>query len=140
MSTESLQIKEVLAKRIKLRDKLHDLKVKFDEDSQKIRDVEQKCEAWLLERAREAGVTQFKVDGIGTAYISIKTKVSCGDWPTLYEWIIKTKNVEALERRVSSTFVKEFRAEHKSLPPGVNTFDEQVMNVRRDTKSKGDLA
>ena len=135
-----LQIKEVLSKRIALRDKLHVLKTKFEEEANKIKAVEQKCEAWLLARAREAGVTQFKVDGIGTAYISVKTKVSCGDWVAFYDWIIETSSVDALERRVSSTFVKEYRAEHKELPPGVNTFDEQVINVRRDSKPTGDTA
>jgi hypothetical protein len=36
-----------------------------------------------------------------------------------------------LERRVNKTAVEEFKAEHGEIPPGVNTRQEIVINVRR---------
>lgn len=131
-----LTIKQVVSKRILLRDKLKEIRSEFEQQESKIKAAEQACEAWLLQRAREVGVDQFKVAGVGTAFISTVTKVSCNDWPKLHEWVIKTKNIDALERRVSKTFVKEFREAHKELPPGVAAFDEQTINVRRSTKAE----
>ena len=94
---------------------------------------------WLLQRAIDAGVDQFKCKGVGTAYKSITTRVSCADWPEFHRWVLKTKNVSALEQRVSKTFVKEYREANKdNLPPGVTIFEEAVMNVRRSPQPKGD--
>ena len=132
-----LTIEEVMEKRIILRDKRSDLKKEFSEQDNKLKEAEIQCENWLLRRANENGVDSFKCTGIGTAYKSIDVKTSCADWPAFYKWVLSTGNIDALEKRVSRTFVKDFRKETKGeLPPGVNVFEEEVMNVRRDNSIK----
>jgi hypothetical protein len=135
----STKVEHILARRIALRDKISGMKADYDRSVEPLKLAADDCDAWLLQRAIEAGVDQFKCKGVGTAYKSITTRVSCADWPEFHAWVLKTKNVSALEQRVSKTFVKEYRGANKdTLPPGVTIFEEAVMNVRRSPQPKGD--
>lgn len=136
---EDLTITVVIAKRITLRDMRTDLKKKFDEENDKLKDAEGQCEVWLLKRSNELGIDQLKATGVGTAFRSIETKVSCGDWNVFHNWVLETGNLDALEKRVSRKFIQEYRKEEHDLPPGVNVFEEVVMNVRRSNSIKEEV-
>lgn len=132
-----LTIEEVMKNRIILRDKRADLKEAFDEKDKPLKDAEIQCESWLLRRAIENGVDKFAVAGIGTAFKQTRTSARCADWGLFSKWVLKTKNIDAVEARVSSSFLKEYREEKNKLPPGVSVFEEDRMVVRRDSHFNG---
>ena len=136
---DKLTVEMVIEKRIIVRDKRSELKKKFDEADTKLKDIGEQCEVWLMKRANELGVDSFKVKGVGTAYTSVSMRVSCSDWPLLHSWVKETGNLGALEQRVSKKFVQEFREEFHDLPPGVNVFEENIMNVRRSNSTKEEV-
>lgn len=86
----------------------------------------------LLARAHEAGVTGFKVAGMGTTYIDVELQCSGADWGAFYTWMKENDAMDMLERRIKSTAIKEYMEAHEGMvPPGVNTFAQQIMKVRK---------
>jgi hypothetical protein len=69
----------------------------------------------------------------GTVYRSEKLKPSAADWTTIYTWIAEDPDrFELLEKRLKSTFVKEYmEANEGAIPPGVNAHREFEVSVRR---------
>lgn len=105
----------------------------------------------LLEKAKAEGATQFKVEGIATAFKQEKTSYACADWNVLAAFIFaeaKRAEVEGrdplqyitqfTEKRLSKTGVDEFRKQESNKdgvpPPAVNMSTEVTMVVRRATK------
>ena len=76
----------------------------------------------------------------GTVYRTEKIRPSAADWSAVYSWIMADPDrFEILERRLKSTFVKQFMDENEGmLPPGVNVHREFEVSVRR-ASSTGDL-
>lgn len=115
---------------IKLRDKKAALKAKHDAEMAPINNMMEKIEVHLLAKMQEQGVESYKT-GIGTAYTTTRTSVTCADGAGFIAWAIDTGNTHMIERRAVKTAVDEFVAQHKDLPPGLNYRSETVVNVRR---------
>lgn len=105
----------------------------------------------LLEKAKAEGASQFKVEGVATAFKQEKTSYACADWNVLGAFIFdQAKIAEAqgrdplqyitqfTEKRLSKTGIEEFRNSEfnkdKTPPPAVNMSTEVTMVVRRATK------
>jgi hypothetical protein len=133
-----LDVETVMQKRIKLRDKRAELRKNYEAVDNPLKELEYQGETWLLKEAERVGVDKFAVTGVGTAFKTKKVIPSCADINVLSDWIMETGNTQVLENRISRTFIKEYREEHKELPPGVSVFEELGMTVRRSAISKGD--
>lgn len=98
---------------------------------------ETKVRVLLLELLQRSGANSIATD-YGTVYKSEKIKPSVPDWSAFYDWVMEDKaRFEAIEKRVKSTFVKEYMDEHDGgLPPGVSVHREYEVNVRRPTAPK----
>lgn len=69
----------------------------------------------------------------GLVYRTEKIKPSAADWNAVYAWINENpERFELLEKRLKSTFVKEFmEANDGAIPPGINVHREFEVTVRR---------
>ena len=85
----------------------------------------------LKARAQADGVEGFKTE-FGTVYLSETMKTSCADWSAFGEFLKTHDPLEFMEKRISSTAVKDYMKHNEGeLPPGVNVFREIEARVRR---------
>lgn len=107
-----------------------DLELETDQDKLKV---------VMLDILNRTGANSIATDS-GTAYKQEKVKPSVADWSAFYDWVLEDKErFEAIEKRIKSTFVKEFMDQNEgALPPGVNVIREYEITVRRPSdKSSG---
>lgn len=88
------------------------------------------AEAALLKFLNENGIENVKT-AAGTAYKSVSTSATVGDWDQTLEFIKANDAWHMLERRVSKVAVEEYIAETQDLPPGVNWKTFTQVNIRR---------
>ena len=90
-------------------------------------------EGFLAKMLMNAGVENMRAAS-GTFYREKVMTPSCGDWPAFYKWIARTDNFEALERRVTKKFVKEYVEANGELPDGISIMREYKIRVRRSNE------
>jgi hypothetical protein len=92
------------------------------------------CQNTMLAEADKQGVTGFKTP-FGTTYADETVRYSIADGHAFYTFVQEQADLDFLERRVSSTHVKEYmEANDGMLPPGLSVFRERVMRVRKTGK------
>lgn len=73
--------------------------------------------------------------GEGTAYWTTKIIPRADDWERFYAWVAKHMAFDAMERRIKSTFIKDYmEANEGKLPPGVSVLSERELTVRAPNK------
>ncbi len=97
-----------------------------------------KLKVMMLELLNATGAKSINTDH-GTVFRTEKIKPSAADWTAVYEWITANpERFELLEKRLKSTFVKEYMEEHEgAAPPGVNVHREFEVSVRRPNTVAG---
>lgn len=97
---------------------------------------QQQLKVLMLELLNNIGGKSIATEH-GTVYRSEKIKPSVADWTAVYAWIMADPDrFEVLEKRVKSTFIKQFMDEHGgAIPPGVNVHREYEVSVRRANTS-----
>ena len=125
-----LIVDTVIASYIKLRnekqqkDATHKAEMKVYDDRLK------KLEAWLQAKMLADGVKSFNTDA-GTAYTSTMEQATVSDMGVLLEYIKENEAWHLLEKRVSKTGIRELLDAEQPLPPGVNWFTGQTVNIRK---------
>lgn len=90
-----------------------------------------KLKALLLDHLNKTGSKSIATD-FGTAYRTEKIKPSAADWAEIQRWIVENDAFDLLEKRLKSTFIKDFMdANEGRIPPGVNVHREFEVSVRR---------
>lgn len=85
----------------------------------------------LLDHLNKTGSKSIATD-YGTAYRTEKIKPSAADWAEIQRWIVEHDAFDLLEKRLKSTFIKEYmEANEGRIPPGVNVHREFEVSVRR---------
>ena len=125
-------LERLLRAYIKMRDTRTDAKRQFDQADKAMVEKMGLIEAQLLKMLNAAGSDSLKVSGVGQAFLAKQVVVRATDWNALWEHILKSKNIDLLQKRVSSTAVQEYVKTEGELPPGVDMITERVVNVRRD--------
>ena len=116
---------------VKMRDARSALKKEFEAADEKIELQMKQVGVELKARAQAEGVDGFKTE-FGTMYMQETLKTSCADWGIFGEFLKDHDPLTFLEKRVSSTAIKEYMKEHEGeLPPGINIFKEIEARVRR---------
>lgn len=116
---------------IKIRDARATLKKEYDAKDGELKASIKMIEAALLDHLNRTGSESVRTEA-GTFFTQESLTPSCADWSALYAWIAEHDAWDVLERRVKSSFVKEFAEAHDgSLPPGISVFREKVVRVRR---------
>ena len=85
----------------------------------------------LKARAQAEGVEGFKTE-FGTVFLTETMKTSCADWTAFGEFLKDHDPLEYMEKRISSTAVKNYMKDNAgALPPGVSVFKELEARVRK---------
>jgi hypothetical protein len=125
-----MKLDEMVTAYIQLRDKKSEIRQAADAKIAKIDEVMEEIEGRLLSQFDEQGLDSVRTP-IGTAYKTVKTMSSIGDWDSFVESVIATGNTQLLERRCGQKSCAEYLAVNGEPPPGINVRSEVVINVRR---------
>lgn len=120
----------VIGEFVKLRDARSALKAEYEARDRELREQMDAREAWLLDALNTIGADSVKGTA-GTAYITTQVRSSCADWHLFHEWIGRNGRFDLLEKRVSQKPIRDMLENGDELPPGISTFTERVVTVRR---------
>lgn len=125
------KVADVIAMYLKLRQRKEDLESQIKDDIKKVKSKMDKIESWLKAKADSEGVTNFKANGVGTAFLTTTDYASVSDWDSTLDFIKEHDAYEMLERRVAKKAVREYIEEHKQVPPGITYGTRVNVNVRK---------
>lgn len=129
--SEQMSIETLVKIYVKIRDAKSAAKKEFDKAEEAFNTKLATVATELKARAQAQGVEGFKTE-FGTVYMSETMKVSCADWSAFGTFLTGKDPLEYLEKRVSSTAVKEYmKANEGQLPPGISIFKELEARVRK---------
>lgn len=121
-----MNLENVLAHYVKLRDRLAELEAEHKERVAPIkRDMEQ-IENALQKHMQETGTTSIKTKA-GTAYLQEQTKAQVTDWDAALQYIVHNGEFRLLERRIAKTALIDTGQE----VPGVDLVRTIRTNIRR---------
>lgn len=132
-------IEEAVCDFMAIKDQRATLKAAFEEEDNKLKRVQEKIEAYLLQSSNETGVDSFRTP-YGTASKVGKRVFNVKDADAFIDWVIQTGNRQMLPKRANSTPMKEYFEQHEALPPGVETqqfFEISITRPRAATTTKG---
>lgn len=115
---------------INIKDQRDVLRQQYTDADERLKTIQAKIEAFLLEEAERAGVSSFSTTE-GTAFKKVKTLYNVSDGEVFYRWVNETGEAEMLQKRLSPDAVKSFVEETGDLPPGVSMVNELVIQIRR---------
>lgn len=130
MEAKSKQ-EQVVARMIQLRDARDALKAKFVAADKQLEEQYNKGEAWLLNELQVAGAQSMRFE-CGTVTQSTTMRANIGDWDALTQFIVENNMVDLLQKRISTTTLKEYLSgEGKDTPPGVAITNVRGISIRR---------
>lgn len=131
MSTEFNMARHIRVFR-KIRDARSELSKKFKEEDEVLKAQQEAVGNAILGFLNATG-QKTAATSEGTAFWQTKIIPRADDWDKFYQWIAATNNFEALERRVKSTFIKEYMDTNgDELPPGITVLSEREIRVREN--------
>lgn len=126
-----LDMSKVTTAYLKIRDHRSELKKAFTTQDDDLKGKQEQLEAVMLKHLLASGMESVRTQ-TGTFYKKEEIKPSCQDWNAFYKWVADNNAFEALEKRLTKTFIADFMAEHEgACPPGVSVYRENVVIVRR---------
>jgi len=120
----------VIAAYIETRDAIDAKKKALDIEIAKLKDIQERREAFLQKAMDAAGVTSMKANGVGTVFVDFKDSATIADREVFMEWV-KEDHFDFLDVRVSKTAVKQRLEDGEALPPGVNYVKIKGIKIRR---------
>lgn len=126
----SMDVNEVIAAYIKLRDARDAMKKKHTEELAPITTRMEKVEAWLQTHLLNLGIESVK-GAAGTAFLKQVTSATLEDGEAFFKHVQATGQWELLERRCAKSVVEDYVAQNGEPPPGVKWSATQVCQVRR---------
>lgn len=111
------------------------MKAKLSEiaaEEKKIKEERSQIKHAMLQLMNESNLQTATIKGLGTAYIYKSVFASVADDTAFFGWVKEHDAFEALERRVSRSFVQTYMDEHEGkIPPGINVMSEFEVRVRK---------
>jgi len=121
---------DLVHKYIVLRDKRDSIKNSVKEKVAAIDETLKLVENAMLAEFQRTGAESVRTPA-GTAYKTVRTSATVGDWDAVLAFIQKNDAWYMLDKRVNKTGVEQYRQEHNDLPPGVSWVEDLTINVRR---------
>lgn len=116
---------------INIRDERSRLRKEWEAVDGTLKESQVKLENVLLDHLTKTNSESVRTEA-GTFYRQEEVIPNAADWNAFYDWIRDNNAFDALERRIKKTFVTEYMdANDGALPPGVSTFRQFVVRVRR---------
>jgi len=116
---------------IKMRDKRKELLAEFEAEDSRIETQMDMVAEELLKLCKDIGADSIKTQA-GTVFRSVRTRYETTDWESMYNFILEHDIPQVLERRISTTNMKQFLDENPTLMPvGMNINNKYTVTVRR---------
>lgn len=116
---------------IKMRDKRKELLAEFEAQDSRIEAQMDMVAEELLKLCKDIGADSIKT-AAGTVFRSVRTRYETTDWESMYNFILEHDIPQVLERRISTTNMKQFLDENPTLMPvGMNINNKYTVTVRR---------
>ena len=129
--SEQLQADRLVQAYVKMRDKRAELSAAFEAEDNKISAQMELVEAELLKICKTIGADSVRTP-FGNVYRTVKTRYETSDWEQMYKFITEHNVPQLLERRISTTNMRQFLDENPELMPvGVNVNNKYTVTVRR---------
>jgi len=129
--TAQVQADKLASAYIKMRDKRKELLAQYEEQDKKIEAQMILVEEELLKLCKDIGADSIKTQA-GTVFRSVRTRYETTDWENMYNFIQEHNIPQVLERRISTTNMKQFLDENPTLMPvGMNVNNRYTVTVRR---------
>jgi hypothetical protein len=129
--SEQVQADKLASVYIKMRDKRKELLAQYEEQDKKIEAQMILVEEELLKLCKDIGADSIKTQA-GTVFRSVRTRYETTDWESMYNFILEHDIPQVLERRISTTNMKQFLDENPTLMPvGMNVNNRYTVTVRR---------
>lgn len=113
-------------------DQLVDLREQKRGLEEQIKEIEAKYTA-----VEEQLMTKLEAEGTdkgagkkGSVSVSTTVVANVLDWDAFWAWIVKTKNTQVIQRRVSDAAWRELAEQKGIAPPGTQAFNKKRLNVR----------
>jgi len=121
---------------IRIRDARADLKHKFDEEDNALKEKLDTIEYTLLDLAKEHGLESMKTP-YGTASRVVRTRYWAPDWDSFKDFLKEQgdNGYDLVERRIHQGNFKEFLENNPDVAPPVNSDSRYSIVVRRGNKS-----
>lgn len=88
----------------------------------------------MLEMCEQANATSIRTEH-GTITRKVSTRYHTDDWGSMYDFILKHNAPYLLERRITTSAMKEFLETHpEDYPPGMNTYNKYIISVMKPRK------
>lgn len=124
-------VEQVIARYLQIRNEKSEFKAKYDRQIAELDMEMDRIESYLQSAMNLIGAATIQASA-GTAYTSVRPRVSVTDWNVVLNWIIENEYWQALDPRISRSFVEAYKEEHKQIPPGVEWHETLTVNVRRN--------
>ncbi len=109
--------------------------IKADDDAHKEKMKEKREALDQLNNLLLNHLDQVKADSVktksGTVYRTVKRSASAADFKAFWDFVMKHKLWDLVDRKPNVTAVSDYLEENKSLPPGVNLNSTYVVGVRK---------
>jgi len=129
--SEQIQADKLASAYIKMREKRRELLAQYEEQDKKIEAQMILVEEELLKLCKDIGADSIKTQA-GTVFRSVRTRYETSDWESMYNFILEHDIPQVLERRISTTNMKQFLDENPTLMPvGMNVNNRYTVTVRR---------
>ena len=126
-------INEAVRVYVQLRDQLGVERKAWETHESEVKNYQEVISMFLRDKGDELGVDSFNTQ-YGTAYRNTKTSYRIESWDEFKDWMLKTGNLQCVEKRPAKLAVKEIYELEGRLPEGLNEFVEVEFNVRRASK------
>ena len=129
--SEQLQADRLVQVYVKMRDKRAALSAAFEAEDNRISAQMDLVEAELLKMCKSIGADSVRTP-FGNVYRTVRARYETSDWEHMYKFITEHEVPQLLERRISTTNMKQFLEENPALMPiGMNVNNKYTVTVRR---------
>lgn len=117
----------------KIRSQIADLTQKYDNEVEQLKAQQEEISNAMKDRMKSMGVTSVRTPA-GTIVLGVKTRYATQDWDSFKQFILEHQVVDLLEKRIAQGNMAQFLEENPGVvPPGLNTFSEYAISVRKPT-------
>ena len=114
---------------IQVRNKLKQLDDEFELKRKPLVELQQMLSGWMQEFLTKAQADSVKT-AHGTCYQSTRYTASLADPEAFMNFVIANQAFDLIDRKANATACRDYAAEHKTLPPGVNLAAIKTVGVR----------
>ena len=114
---------------IQIRNALKKMDEEFDQKRKPLVEIQQILSGWMQEFLTKSNAESVRT-AHGTCYQSTRYTASLADPEAFMNFVIANQAFDLIDRKANATACRDYAAEHKNLPPGVNMSAVKTVGVR----------